>query len=164
MRPYFVGQGILSLLRTRLWSPALTWTTLSNVIWTRPLSIGLLIWWQSVGLKNIQEKLLSVSLQQHVVTWIAVALTRYERPCYIMSSMALESYCTTRNRYQLEGPRQAHTECEESDRIGVHRTIRHGCPQRSWDLNLSARATLRVNHSTPHTTQPPSCHYAKYRL
>jgi hypothetical protein len=78
----------------------------------------------------------------------------YERPCYITSSVALESYCTARNRYQLEGPRQAHALCEESDRIGAHRTIRHGCPRRSWDLNLSGRATLRVNHNMPHTPRP----------
>lgn len=75
-----------------------------------------------------------VSFKGQVVTWNIVPLNCYWFALRMIILHYAEQgtwelqHCVdiwSRNRYQLQGPCQAHNACEESDRIGVPTIIRH---------------------------------------
>lgn len=87
-----------------------------------------------------------ISLQLQVVPWFTVT------PCPAWHLRA------TAQPEQISAG--GGTPSTRSDRTEAHRTISHGCPRRSCDLNLSGRATHCESITARHTLTPavpPRC-------
>lgn len=105
-----------------------------------------------------------VSFTGQVVTWNIVPLNCYWRALRMIILHYVEQgawelqHCVniwSRNRYQLQGPCQAHNACEESDRIGVPAIIRHTVRgEAGTSIYLSAPCWSQSQLASP---------YAKYR-